>query len=140
MISKRGERKLRRQFALLPHDQEFLDKYSLPWETIVDGSHWVLVHDFPTDDGYSPAAASIAIRIETGYPQTALDMVYVYPHLDRRDGKPIPCTEGRQRIDDVDWQRWSRHRSAANPWAPGEDSIEHHVYLVDDWFAREFEK
>jgi hypothetical protein len=33
---------LRRQFDLLPADQQFLEDYGLPWETIVDGSQqWV---------------------------------------------------------------------------------------------------
>ena len=46
---------LRRQFDLLPIDREFLDEYGLPWETIVDGSQWVLIHDFPTPSGYNHA-------------------------------------------------------------------------------------
>jgi len=131
---------VRRQFGLLPQDGKFLDEYGLPWETIVDGAQWVLIHDFPTDAGYDQATVSIAIRLETGYPQAALDMVYVYPHLARKDGKAIPQTQARQSIDGKEWQRWSRHRSGANPWRPGEDSIETHVYLIEDWFAREFER
>lgn len=131
---------VRRQFNLLPKDEEFLNQYKLPWETIMDGSQWVLVHGFPTHVGYKHSEASIAIRLETGYPQAQLDMVYVYPALARRDGKPIPQTQVTQRLDGKDWQRWSRHRTSANPWRPGEDSLETHVYLIEDWFVREFEK
>ena len=131
---------MRRQFDLLPQDGKFLDEYGLPWETIVDGAQWVLIHEFPTDVGYDHATVSIAIRLETGYPQAALDMVYVYPYLARKDGKPIPQTQAEQSIDGKGWQRWSRHRSGANPWRPGEDSIETHIYLIEDWFAREFER
>jgi len=131
---------LRRQFGLLPTDEAFLMQYGLPWETITDGSQWVLIHDFPTHDAYNNPRASISIRLETGYPHAQLDMVYVYPALVRKDGQPIPQTQVKQPLDGKEWQRWSRHRTAANPWKPGEDSLETHVYLIEDWFAREFEK
>jgi hypothetical protein len=131
---------LRRQFTLLPADEAFLVQYGLPWETISDGSQWVLIYDFPTHNGYNPAKTSIAVRLETGYPQAHLDMVYVYPALARKDGKTIPQTQVKQPLDGKEWQRWSRHRTAANPWQPGEDSLETHVYLIEDWFVREFEK
>lgn len=131
---------LRRHFNLLADDEVFLHQYGLPWETIVDGSQWVLIHDFPTHEEYNNPKASIAVRLERGYPQTALDMVYVYPGLERKDKKPIPQTSTNQRLDDKVWQRWSRHRSNQNPWRPGQDSLETHVYLIEDWFSREFER
>jgi hypothetical protein len=131
---------VRRHFNLLAADEAFLMEYGLPWETIVDGSQWVLIHNFPTHDGYNYAKASIAIRLETGYPQAQLDMVYVYPALARQDGQSIPQTQITQPLDGKDWQRWSRHRTGINPWQPGEDSLETHIYLIEDWFVREFEK
>lgn len=130
---------LRRHFSLLPQDEAFLNQYGLPWETLIDGSQWVLIHEFPTHRGYNHLKVSIAIRIETGYPQAQLDMVYVYPELVRTDGKPIPRTESRQALDGKQWQRWSRHRTPTNPWKPGEDGLETHIYLIEDWFSREFE-
>lgn len=131
---------LRRQFKLLPTDEEFLDQYGLQWETIVDGSQWVLIHDFPTHEGYNYSTTMIAIRLESGYPQAQLDMVYVYPALARKDVQPIPQTNATQKLDGKEWQRWSRHRTSANPWRSGEDSLETHIYLIEDWFVREFEK
>jgi hypothetical protein len=85
---------LRRRFDLLPIDREFLDEYGLPWEPIVDGSQWVLIHDFPVPRGYNQATLTAAIRIETGYPNTELNMVYFFPALARADGKKIGGTEG----------------------------------------------
>lgn len=131
---------LRRQFELLPEDQQFLNDYGLPWETVVDGSQWVLIHDFPTFGPYDHAAATVAIRLETGYPDTALDMVYFHPHLARKDGVRIGATEARQALDGKSFQRWSRHRTSANPWRPGHDSIGTHIFLIEDWLQREFEK
>lgn len=132
---------LRRQFDLLPQDQKFLDDYGLPWETVVDGSQWVLIHNFPTlHEGYSHEAVTAAIRLETGYPMTALDMVYFFPGLSRRDGRAIGATEATQQIDGQTYQRWSRHRTGANPWKPTQDNIGTHVILIEDWLAREFER
>lgn len=131
---------MRREFNLLPQDEAFLTQYGLPWETIQDGSQWVLIHEFNTHDAYNFSKVSIAIRLETGYPQTQLDMVYVYPELLRKDNKPIIKAQHKQALDAKQWQRWSRHRTPANPWIPGEDSLETHIYLIEDWFLREFEK
>lgn len=131
---------LRRDFDLLPEDEQFLQEYGLPWETVNDGSRWVLIHNFPTQhEGYNHATVTIAIRLETGYPDVRLDMVYVVPALARKDGQAINATSEKQVIDGKTYQRWSRHRTEQNPWKP-EDGIGTHVFLIEDWFAREFEK
>ncbi len=131
---------LRKQFDLLPEDESFLKEYGLPWETIVDGSPWVLIHDFPTHEGYSHARVTAAIRLETGYPISALDMVYFFPALARKDGKAIGATDAVQQIDGKGFQRWSRHRTPQNPWKAGQDSLGSHVILIEDWLEREFGK
>jgi hypothetical protein len=131
---------LRRQFSLLPEDEKFLNDYGLRWETIVDGSQWVLIHGFPTYGPYIQQTVTVAIRLETGYPNSALDMVYVHPPMIRQDGKAIGATQALQALDGKSFQRWSRHRTAQNPWRPGEDNIGSHVFLIEDWFQREFEK
>jgi hypothetical protein len=132
---------LRRQFDLLPADQQFLDDYGLPWETIIDGTQlWVLIHEFPTHEGYNHPRVSAAIRMETGYPNTALDMVYFFPSLARQDGRVIGATNATQALDGKNYQRWSRHRTPQNPWKIGSDSIGTHIFLIEEWLAREFEK
>lgn len=132
--------KNRRDFDLLPEDEEFLDHYGLHWETIIDGSQWVLIHGFPVPDGYNHATVTVAIRLETGYPDTALDMVYFFPALARKDGCAINATNAKQAINGQKFQRWSRHRTPANPWKAGFDSLGTHIILVEDWLDREFEK
>ncbi len=131
---------MRRQFDLLPEDEQLLNDYGLPWETVVDGSQWVLIHDFPTHEGYNHKTVIAAIRLETGYPNTALDMVYFHPALARTDGRPIGATQAVQQIAGVSYQRWSRHRTAQNPWRPTIDSLGTHIVLIEDWLQREFEK
>ena len=132
---------LRRQFDLLPADRQFLDDYGLPWETIVDGRPmWVLIHDFPTPEGYNHERVTAAIRMETGYPNVELNMVYFFPALARKDGRQIGATNATQAIDGKTYQRWSRHRTGQNAWKVGRDNLGSHVILIEDWLAREFER
>jgi hypothetical protein len=67
-------------------------------------------------------------------------MVYFFPALARRDGRPIGATQAMQPLDGKSFQRWSRHRTQQNPWKPGRDNLGAHIILVEDWLAREFEK
>ena len=130
---------MRRDFELLAADTEFLEEYGIEWETMNDGSQWVLLNKFPLPVGYTQNVAVVAIRLETGYPDAQLDMVYFYPALTRRDGKAIPQTNVTQTINGRPFQRWSRHRTPQNPWLPGQDSLGTHILLVEDWLEREFE-
>lgn len=130
----------RRDFDPLPQDRAFLDAYGLPWETVTDDhGQWVLIHEFKTHEGYNHGSVTVAVRLETGYPDAQLDMAYFHPALVRRDGKPIGGTGGGQNIDGVAFQQWSRHRTSNNPWKVGADSLETHVLLIEEWLSREFE-
>ncbi len=129
---------MRREYQLSEEDRNFLDDYGLPWEAIVDGSQWVLLHDFPTREGYNISKTTAAIRIEIGYPMSQLDMVYFSPSLSRQDGRPIGATQSNQTIEGRSYQRWSRHRTQQNPWIPGQDNLGSHIILVEEWLAREF--
>ena len=130
---------LRRQCELPIEDQRFLDDYGLPWETIADGSPWVLIHEFPVPKGYTQDKVTVAIRIESGYPNSVLDMAYFSPALQRVDGKAINATQHIQRLDGKGYQRWSRHRTSQNPWIPSVDNLGTHMILVEEWLVREFE-
>jgi hypothetical protein len=131
---------MKRDFQLPEHDMIFLDSLSLGWETIKDqGMQWVIIHEYPVPEGYCQEKVDVAIKIETGYPRAALDMAYFSPHLSRKDGKGINATSP-QVIDSKIYQRWSRHRSGANPWREGIDDISTHLSLVSFWFEQEFLK
>lgn len=135
-----GEFIARRQFHLPEEDIEFLEGLGLSWDTVLDGSgSYVLVHEVPVPEGYNHSTVTAAIRIESGYPQTQLDMVYLYPALTRLDGQPIGALCD-QPIDGKTFQRWSRHRTAENPWRPGIDNLATHMGLVSYWFEQEFIK
>jgi len=132
--------KLRRDFALPEPDTEFLDASGLPWETIVEGEvRWVLISGYPVHAGYNHAHGALALELSPSYPDTQIDMVYFHPQLVRMDRKAIAQVTERT-IDGRPWQRWSRHRTAANPWRRGFDCIETHLLLVDEWLVRELRK
>jgi|SRR5579883_629584 len=127
---------MRRDFNLPSSDEAFLNSLGRPWETVNDGARWVLVHDRVPPRGYTEQKVSEAYRVDAGYPDTQLDMVYFSPALQRADGRSIGALSN-QLISGVSWQRWSRHREASHPWRPGIDDLSSHMLLVDYWLERE---
>jgi hypothetical protein len=99
----------------------------------------VVIYGVPVPAGYNHSQVSMYFKIEGLYPDTQIDMVYVHPPLARTDGQPINNLAEEQ-FDGKTWQRWSRHRTNANPWRPGIDNLETHFTLVPEWFRQEFKK
>jgi len=130
---------MRREIILPDEDIEYLDSLKLDWETIKDANiEWLIVHNFNVPKGYLTDKVDIAILITSGYPIAPLDMAYFLPALYRIDGQAINATESMQQLDEKSWQRWSRHRTAQNPWQPGVDNILIHFISIQHWLEREF--
>ena len=130
----------RRQFELPAEDLEWLESIPSHFELVAEnGVLRVVLYGFPIPPGYQPREADLNVRIEPGYPDTQIDMVYVYPPLERTDGRPIVAMS-KDDFDGKHWQRWSRHRTPANPWRPGIDNLATHCGLVEHWFLREVSK
>lgn len=131
---------LRRAFPLPSGDTAFLDVLGLYWETVrCGGLGRLVIHDYAVAPGYNVETVRLNLIIEPAYPDTQIDMVYVYPALVRPDRRPIPATT-TDSFDGLVWQRWSRHRTGANPWRPGVDDVSTHLALVNHWFERELER
>lgn len=131
----------RREFSLPPADVEYLDTQHAGWEAIKNGTvNWLIIGQFTVPSGYTVAATQVALRLEPSYPDTQLDMAYFHPALRRQDGKAIAATESTENIDSKTFQRWSRHRTAENPWRPGVDDVSTHLAQVQHWLVREFQK
>lgn len=130
----------RRAFRLPTADEAFLNAHYPGWEAVKDGkTQWVVVPDFPLPPGFNVGVATLAIDLVAGYPDAALDMAYFAPDLQRTDGKSIPALATRQ-FEGKPWQRWSRHRTNANKWIAGEDSVATHIAYIDSFLRAEFEK
>jgi hypothetical protein len=128
---------LRRQFSLPAADEHYLDRLDLEWETVKDaGQLWLLIHGWKLPRGYNVAVVRLALQIPGGYADSQIDMVYFFPPLERTDRRSIGALSS-QLLCGENYQRWSRHRTAVNPWRPGVDDISTHLTLVDDWLSRE---
>ena len=128
----------RRSFQLAKEDESFLNSAHPAWEAIIEGqSRWLLLENFETPAGFNHGLVGVALMIDPGYPDTQIDMAYFFPPLQRRDGKSIPATESTETIDGRNFQRWSRHRTATNPWRPGIDDVSTHLAQVQHWLIRE---
>jgi len=128
---------MRSDFLLPEADQLFLESYGLPWEAIREGnSQWLLIRGFPVPLGYNVNSVCVALMIPPGYPVAQIDMAYFHPHLSKKDGRPIGALAFHM-INGQQFQRWSRHRTASNPWRPGVDDVSTHLQMVSYWFERE---
>ena len=130
----------RRDFSLPEDDLCWLANATHDFELVAEaGVLRVVLYGFPVPPGYNHRAVDVNVRIESGYPDTQIDMVYVHPELHRLDGVSIIAT-CPDTFDGKLWQRWSRHRTPANPWRPGIDNLATHFALVKHWFVRELQK
>lgn len=126
---------LRREFQLLSRDEQHLDAVGHHWETrlTVDGARWLVIRDYVLPKGYSEQAVQLAINISLGYPLAMLDMFYIYPTVRLASGAMIPQTEGTAQIDNLTFQRWSRHRS----WDPASDNIVTQLAMTEGCLLKE---
>jgi hypothetical protein len=131
---------MRRDFSLPSEDLDWLESLHRPYELVREnGSLRVIIHEWPLPAGYDQGTASINVRIEPGYPDAQIDMAYFYPPINRADGRQISALASDV-FDGKNWQRWSRHRTPANPWRPGIDNLATHFGLVEDWLHKELRR
>jgi hypothetical protein len=130
----------RREFTLPAEDTEWLQALGNRFEMVLEaGVLRVVIYDFIVSPGYNHASVDVNVRIDPGYPDTQIDMVYFHPALARTDGVAIGAL-ATDLFQGLTWQRWSRHRTAANPWRPGIDGLGTHFALIQHWLHREFDK
>ena len=131
---------MRRDFLLPADDENHLKANGFEWDAIIDrNARWLFIRNYLIPAGYNVTAADAALRIQPLYPDVQIDMVYFFPALALKSGRPIGALsilalEGKR------YQQWSRHRTGANPWRPGIDNLGTHLLQVDSWLARELLK
>lgn len=129
----------RRQFELPEEDRDFLEnRLGFEWEAVREADvRRLVVLKYAVPDGYNVSEADLFLRLEAGYPDSQIDMVFFNPFLSLKNGRRIGAIDGSQAFDGRAWQQWSRHRTPQNPWVPGIDNIERHMLLVREWLDRE---
>lgn len=131
---------MRRQFSLPAEDLEWLDARGGEYELVAspEGLRVVLL-GVPVPAGYNVETVDLFFKIEPGYPDSQLDMVWFSPDLHLLSGKAIQALSPEV-FDNKTWQRWSRHRTGVNPWRPGVDGLATQYALVQEWLERELRK
>ncbi|MBI1331458.1 MAG: hypothetical protein GC165_01110 [Armatimonadetes bacterium] len=125
-------------FLMPEADRDFLDSLGKDWQAIKEGeTRYLLIHGWGIPPGYNTNLVTLLLVIPSNYPDTQIDMAYFSPSLKRLDGGTIANLSDCNYLG-KQFQQWSRHRTAANPWRPGVDDIASHLSLVDDWLRREF--
>ena len=125
---------------LLPEDIHFFQTRPINPSILKEsGFNWVIFRDLRVPEGYNVSTVDAAILIPSNYPAARLDMIYFFPHLTRSDNKPIGAVTPRS-IEGKIYQRWSRHRSASNPWNPEKDNLKSHLELMLTCLIDEFNK
>jgi len=128
---------MRRAFQLSEDDEECLAAGGFQWEGVVEAeTKWLIIPGYPIPDGYNTGVADLALRIPPSYPDDQIDMAYFNPALSLMNGKSIRQLSAYT-LDGKQYQQWSRHRTGANPWRPGLDSICTHLLQVNGWLDRE---
>lgn len=126
---------LRREFKLLPRDEQHLDAAGHRWETRLtsEGGRWLVISNYQLPAGYSVPTVDLALMIPSTYPSTAMDMFYLYPAVHLANGTPIGQTEATVHIDGIGFQRWSRHRA----WNPSVDNVMTQLAMADGCLHKE---
>jgi hypothetical protein len=128
---------VRRAFQLAGEDLECLAALGIAWETVAEGAaKWIIFPEYRIPEGYNHRTPSAALRIPPLYPDEQIDMVYFFPALALASGRTIKQLTPFS-LDGKQYQQWSRHRTAENPWRAGLDNICTHLLQVNSWLERE---
>lgn len=128
----------RRDFKLLPKDEDYLNRRSLLWETIIENERrWLIIRSFTLPVGYNYQTVDIASDIPTSYPAAEIDMFYCYPAVMTINNIEPPTTTVRVQIEGKQYQRWSRHLNGATKWNIDSDSVVTHIAVIDECILRE---
>ena len=131
----------RRDFALPQEDMDWLNAATARYELVAEGNVLrVVLYNFPLPAGYNCREADVNVRIDAGYPDTQIDMVYVYPAARSRRRQANQGNFDRP----LQWQGVANAGvvtgTRANPWRPGVDNLATHFGLVEHWFLREISR
>ena len=117
--------------ALTSDDENFLIK-NFPRKWKIVGDNYLIISNYPLPQGYVQDTTDLMILIPPNYPADTLDMFYLDPHIERKDGLPLGALATESHCD-RDWQRWSRHHN----WQSGVHGLAYHFQLIGNILASE---
>jgi hypothetical protein len=115
-------------------DLSHLTKRGFKYSTYTEGNLALLViENYQLPSGYTPQTIDLLIQIPADYPDAALDMWWVYPHVqfERTGAEPTNTTEraafaGFTPESGRLWQRFSRHPQ----WRLGVDDLRTYIASI----------
>ncbi|MNR01384.1 hypothetical protein D3C85_1171870 [compost metagenome] len=110
----------------------------LRWETCLNAENrrWLVIHNYQLPEGYTPQIVRLALEVPPGYPNSQIDMFYLYPAVSLTSGVVIPCVQVTAVVDGDTFQGWSRHR-ITTPWNPTTDNVITQLALVEGCLLKE---
>lgn len=129
---------------LFDEDYVILAECGLQW-TEDEPNRFLILKDFPLPSGVYTAAGQprdvvdVLYVIPQNYNTEGGDMFWVYPYLERADGKPIPQVTGpgvdTRTSGGIEYLRWSRHWNN-RPWKPKVDIVQKIIDRITWAFAK----
>jgi hypothetical protein len=122
-------------------DTQYLTERGYRFSTYTEGGLTLLViHDYELPQGYNPETVELLIQIPDDYPDAALDMWWVFPHVTFAQNGNAPINaDVRQAFagftsePDRQWQRFSRHPQ----WRLGVDDLRSYLASLRSTMGQE---
>ena len=122
--------------GLTEDDIKYLNvTFETSWEIKKEQNEGLIFQDYLLPPGYNINKVELMILIPNEYPMAALDMFYIYPEINRLDGKDIEALAQESHFG-KNWQRWSRHYN----WQPGVHNLSTHLVVVKNSLKQELKK
>ena len=115
----------------LPHsDANYLNERGLTHQVATEsGMTCVVMPQWPLPSGFDRNVSDLLIRLSPGYPDVPPDMWWFSPHVNLKNGQPLPATDVVESHLGRSWQRWSRHFNNGQ-WQSGIDGLESFLALI----------
>lgn len=93
-----------------------------------DGWTWVRIPDYPMNDGYEPATATLLVKLPPMFPDAAPDMFWLVPAVKTAAGAAPQGTSALVMLGQ-EWQQFSWHLQPG-AWIPGISTLRDYLRCV----------
>jgi hypothetical protein len=94
----------------------------------LDGWTWLRILDYPLNDGYEPAAATLLVKLPPTFPDAAPDMFWLFPAVKTAAGAAPQGTSALAMLGQ-EWQQFSWHLQPG-AWIPGTSTLRDYLRCV----------